>query len=96
MLPFRQMHTHFLWDHRPGRNLEHIAEHGMTSTLWEEVFHRATRHAPDKDDVTVTVAEGRVRGRWYRLLYAVLEDGAIVPLTVLPMTGFPIERRGLR
>ncbi len=76
--------------------MEHIAEHGMTSTLWEEVFHRATRHAPDKDDVTVTVAEGRVRGRWYRLLYAVLEDGAIVPLTVLPMTGFPIERRGLR
>ena len=90
------MPTHFLWDSRPGRNLAHIAEHGMTPALWEEVFQRATRYGPDKDDATVTLAEGRVRGQWYRLFYTVLEDGTIMPLTILPITGFPNERRGLR
>ncbi len=30
VLLFPEMPTHFLWDSRPGRNLEHIAEHGMT------------------------------------------------------------------
>lgn len=90
------MPIHFLWDSRPGRNLEHIAEHGMTPALWEEVFRRKTQHGPDKDDQTVTIAEGRVRGQRYRILYAVLDDGAIMPLTVLPITGYPIERRGLR
>jgi hypothetical protein len=67
----------------------------MTSTLWEEVYHHTTRRAPDKDDPTVTVAEGRVQGRAYRIIYAVDGD-VVVPLTVLPITGFPIERRGLR
>jgi hypothetical protein len=96
VLPFPTMLTHFLWDSRPGRNLEHIAEHGMTADLWEAVFAQATRHGPDKDDATVTLAEGRVRGQLYRILYTVLEDGTIMPLTILPITGFPIERRGLR
>ncbi len=96
VLPFMAMPTHFLWDSRHGRNLEHIAEHGMTQALWEEVFHAATRHGPDKDDATVTVAEGRVSGQWYRILYVILDDGSVIPLTILPITGFTIERRGLR
>ena len=90
------MTTHFLWDSRPGRNCEHIAEHGMTPALWEDVFRRATRHGYDKDDETVALAEGRVRGQWYRLFYTILEDGSVIPLSVLPITGFPIERRALR
>ena len=68
----------------------------MTPALWEDVFQRATRHGPDKDDVTVSLAEGRVRGQWYRLFFTILDDGTIMPLTILPITGFPIERRGLR
>jgi hypothetical protein len=90
------MPTRFLWDSRPGRNLEHIAEHGMTPDLWEEVYHRATCQGPDKDDTTVMLAEGRARGQLYRLLYTILDDGSVIPLAILPITGFPIERRGLR
>jgi len=85
----------FLWDDRPGRNLEHIAAHGMTAALWEEVYHRATRRMPDKDDASVMMAEGRTRRGSYRIVYAI-EDDVVVPLTILPITGFPIERRGLR
>jgi hypothetical protein len=42
------------------------------------------------------LAEGRVRGQLFRILYTILEDGSVIPLTILPITGFPIERRGLR
>lgn len=86
----------FLWDHRPGRNVEHIAAHGMTTLLWEEVYHHALQRAPDKDDPTVMVAEGRANGHRYRIIYAIDGSGDIVPLSILPITGFPIERRGLR
>ena len=53
VLPYIQIPTHFLCDTRPGRNCEHIAEHGMTPDLWEDVFRRATRHGYDKEDETV-------------------------------------------
>ncbi len=96
VLPFSLMPTRFLWDSRPHRNLEHITAHGLTSALWEKVYGQATRRAPDKDDPAVTVAEGRVDGQLYRILYVILDDGSIVPVTILPITGFPIERRGLR
>lgn len=88
--------TRFLWDERPGRNVEHIEANGMTTDLWEAVYNKALRRAPDKDDPTVIVAEGRVQGRAYRIIYADLDDGGIVPLTIYPITGFPIERRALR
>jgi hypothetical protein len=90
-----QMPTRFLWDHRPGHNVDHITAHGLTTDLWEAVFHRATRRIPDKDDAEVTAAEGRVGGRLYRIVYA-CDDEVVLPLTILPITGFPIRRRGLR
>jgi hypothetical protein len=93
VLRYRLVSTRFLWNER---NLEHIAEHGMTPGLWEHVFNHATRRGPDKDDTTVTLAEGKTHGQLYRLFYSVLEDGTVLPLTILPITGFPIERRGLR
>lgn len=91
-----QMTTRFLWDDRPGRNLEHIARHGMTSALWELVYVRAMRRARDKDDPTVVIAEGRVQAQLYRIVYTVLDDDTVLPLAILPITGFPIERRALR
>jgi len=90
------MSVRFLWDSRPSRNLDHIAAHGLTPALWEEVYRRATRRGPDKEDPEVIIAEGRVDARLYRILYAILDDGSILPLTILPITGFPIERRALR
>ena len=90
------MLTHFLWDNRPGRNLDHIAVHGMTAELWEEVFSKATHHAPDKDDPDVTVAEGRVKKVLYRLFYIVIDAETVLPVSIYPITGFPIKRRSLR
>ncbi len=84
----------FLWDSRPGANIDHIAAHGVTTDLWQEVFHRATLHASDKDEPALTVAEGRARNRLYRIVYGV-EDEAVIPVTIIPITGFPIKRRGL-
>ena len=43
----------------------------------------------------IMVAEGRVRGRLYRIVYAI-EDETVIPIAILPITGFPIARRGLR
>ena len=85
----------FLWDDRPGRNRDHIAAHGMTSDLWEQVYYHATHRISDKDDPTLMTAEGRVRKCLYRIVYAIYHD-VVVPITILPITGFPIERRGLR
>ena len=85
----------FLWDPRPGANVDHITAHGMTTDLWEEVFRKASLRSPDKEDPTITVAEGRVQHRLYRIVYAV-EDDTVIPIAIFPITGFPLSKRGLR
>lgn len=85
----------FLWDERPGSNIDHISAHGLTPTLWETVYHQAGLRMPDKDDPSIFAAEGRARGQLFRIVYSVDGD-TITPLTVVPITGFPITRRGLR
>lgn len=85
----------FLWDDRPGKNVEHIQRHGLTPELWELVYHAATRRRPDKDDATIEIAEGRVARRLYRIVYEVLGDLGIRPIEIFPITGYPITRREL-
>lgn len=85
----------FLWDDRPGKNVEHIRRHGMTPELWERVFFAATRRQPDKDDAAIEVAEGRVARRLYRIVYEVLGDLRIRPIEIFPITGFRIKRHEL-
>ncbi len=85
----------FLWDDRPGKNVEHIQRHGLTTELWELVYFAATRRQPDKDDATIEVAEGRVVRRLYRIVYEVLGDRRVKPIEIFPVTGFPINRRKL-
>ena len=46
----------FLWDQRPGSNVDHIRSHGMTPDLWEMVFYHAHLRLPDKDDSSVFTA----------------------------------------
>ena len=84
----------FLWDSRPGANIDHIAEHGLTTALWEAVFHAINQDDTDKDDPSIHVAEGRVKGVLYRIVYQI-DDETIIPVTIFPITGFPITRRGL-
>ena len=70
----------------------------MTPNLWEKVYHQATRWADDKDDPSVTVAEGRVGNRIYRIVYLVVdneEDEGEPTESIYPITGFPIGRHGL-
>jgi len=40
----------FVWDDRPGMNVDHIAHHGLTPRMWEDIYHAATVHDHDKDD----------------------------------------------
>jgi hypothetical protein len=85
----------FLWDERPGSNIDHIRSHGLTPDLWEAVFRHAEVCLPDKDDPSIFAAEGKVRGQRFRIVYGI--DGeTVIPLTIIPITGFPIARRGLR
>jgi len=85
----------FLWDERPGRNVEHIRCHGLTPELWESVYFAATRRQRDKEDSTIEVAEGRVARRLYRIVYEVLGNLQVRPIEIFPITGFPIKRREL-
>ena len=85
----------FLWDDRPGKNVEHIRRHGLTPELWEQVYFAATRRQTDKDDAAIEVADGRVARRLYRIVYEVLGDLRIRPIEIFPITGFPINRREL-
>ena len=85
----------FLWDQRPGSNVDHVRSHGMTPALWEMVFHHAHLRLPDKDDSSVFTAEGKVGKQLFRIIYGV-DDDTIIPLSIIPITGFPIARRGLR
>ena len=85
----------FLWDPRSGSNVDHIARHGMSTDLWEEVYFNSTIMDEDKEDPTAFVAEGRVRGKLYRIIYG-RDDEVVFPIAIIPIAGFPINRRGLR
>jgi hypothetical protein len=86
----------FLWDERPGGNVDKIAAHGMDTATRESVYDNATAFARDKDDISVVVAEGKAHRQLYRIIYRIDDDDGIIPLAILPITGMPIKRRGLR
>jgi len=67
----------------------------MTPATWERVYHAATRWTTDKNDGSIHAAEGRIGGRWYRIIYDIDAD-TIIPITIIPITGFPIARRAIR
>jgi hypothetical protein len=69
----------FLWDPRPGSNIDHIAAHGMTTQQWESVFHNADRREEDKDEPSFVVAEGRLKKRLFRIVYE-LDGDVVVPI----------------
>ena len=49
-------------------------------------------HEPDKDDAEAMVAEGRIRGQLYRIVYGIDRE-LDMPITIIPITGFPFTRR---
>jgi hypothetical protein len=69
----------FLWDPRPGSNIDHIAAHGLTTQQWESVFHNADRREEDKDEPSFVVAEGRLKKRLFRIVYE-LDGDVVVPI----------------
>jgi hypothetical protein len=72
-----------------------VPEYGMTTDLWEEVYFSSTILDEDKDEPGAFVAEGRVGGKLYRIVYG-HDDEVVMPIAIIPITGFPINRRGLR
>lgn len=96
MNAFQNSAVEFAWDERPGENVDHIAEHGLAPDDWEALFLSAPDHDHDKEHAELWVAEGRLRGCRFRIVYMLLEGSVIYPVLVFPITGFPITRRGLR
>jgi hypothetical protein len=86
----------FAWDDRTGENVDHIAEHGLIPADWEALFHSAPDHDHDKEHSELWVAEGRLRGQLYRIVYNIFDGTVIYPILIFPITGFRILRRGLR
>jgi hypothetical protein len=84
------------WDDRPGLNVEHIAAHGLSTGEWEALFFSAPDHDHDQERAGSRVAEGRHRGRRFRIVYDILEGTVVYPVLVFRVTGFRIARRGLR
>jgi hypothetical protein len=39
--------------------MDHIASHGLTTELWEEVYFHTTILEKDKEDPSAFIAEGR-------------------------------------
>jgi len=62
--------------------------------MWETLYLHSHSEWTDKDDATVSVAESRLHGRLYRIVYEV--DDGITPIAIIPITGFLIPRRALR
>jgi hypothetical protein len=89
-----QPYVEFHWDTRPGGNVDHIRDHGLSTAMWEALYLNRQIEWVDKDDATITVAEARLAGWLYRIVYE--EDDGITPIAVIPITGFPITRRALR
>jgi hypothetical protein len=85
----------FRWGPRPGSDMDHIASHGMTTDLWDAAYFKSMIKVADKDDPDALVAEGGIRGQLYRMVYG-LDGGIVMPITINPITGFPLNRSGMQ
>jgi hypothetical protein len=65
----------------------------LTKHRWEQIYEHAVEAIEDKDDPTVYVAAAKLSGQLYRVVYSVEDGDVIVPITVVPITGFPVARR---
>jgi hypothetical protein len=83
----------YLWDIRPGMNVDKVKAHGLTTEMWERVYESALEAIEDKDDPTVYVAVARVAGTIFRVVYSIEEGDVVTPISVAPITGFSTSRR---
>lgn len=77
------MPTHdFIWDHRPGMNVDHIAHHGVTPDEAEQVVNRPLIVGPNRNHPGRMFAKGVTRtGRKLGVSYVAMADGRIVVIT---------------
>lgn len=76
-----------VWDHSHGGNVEHLADHGITTDEAEEVIMYPSGIEYSRSSGRC-IAFGRThRGRSIAVVYELLSD----KVTVLPVTAFDVE-----
>jgi uncharacterized DUF497 family protein len=76
-----------VWDDTPGGNVDHLAEHGVTTTEAEHVIMHPAKVEHSRSSGRI-IAFGRTdTGRMLAVVYELLGDN----ITVLPITAFDLE-----
>jgi uncharacterized DUF497 family protein len=74
----------FIWN---DDNMAHLAGHGVGVALAEKIFLNA-RIVPSETSANRFIAENTIEGKHYRLVFDILSNNAIYPVTA-----FPIRKR---
>jgi len=69
----------YIWDYRPGRNVDHMARHGVTPQEAEQVVDAPIREEPNRNHPDRRFAVGRTAtGRKLGVSYVELPAGILV------------------
>lgn len=64
----------FLWDHSPGGNVEHIAEHGLTPAEVESAFENIELHTTSRSSGRPAIFGQSLNGEVIFVVYDVDRD----------------------
>jgi len=82
----------FRWLDHCRVHIEDHPRHPMPVSLWEQIYgHRSAREAENEKDPTLRIREALVGGLHWRIVFKVLNDGSI-----LPISGHQIEKQSKR
>lgn len=73
----------FVWTQQ---NIAHIARHGLTPELVEAVFLAPDFSQQQTEREERWIAEGTLRGKLYRIVYARTDDESVYPITAHRMS----------
>jgi uncharacterized DUF497 family protein len=76
-----------IWNHEPGGNVEHIAEHGLTPADVEAVICEPLERTTSQSTGRPVVVGYTPDGRLALVVYEEIDD-----ITVYPVTAYEIER----
>ena len=77
---------HFIWNHEPGGNIEHIAANGLTPDDVEEAVFNPVGHDVSRSSGLPIVFGFALDGRYILVVYELIDRH-----TVFPVTAFEVE-----
>ena len=70
-----------IWDDQPGGNVEHIAEHDLSSADVEEVIFNPVDHDVSRSSGLPIVFGFTLDGRYILVVYETISDVMVYPVT---------------